>query len=143
MHCNISNHVDKRLLYSVKIMSLFQYFKKTDDRFVLPDPRSSSRSLPSAAIASANMEVRRCVFGTTLCGRRRYNSYTPEEKVAIARYALENGVMVAKRKFATKLKLNINERTVRRFKNAYIDERRRKRELNDDDEIEKLPHKKR
>ena len=60
---------------SVKIiMSLFQYFKKTDDRFGLPDPRSSSMSLPSAAIASANAEVRRspssmCIGVVVIIGR--------------------------------------------------------------------------
>ena len=99
-------------------MSILQYFKK-DNRgssVRLPDPRSSlSRSLPPAAIRSANAEIRWCVTtsGQPVHPARHYNRYTPNQKVTIGKFAVENGVMAAKRKFSAKLiKLNINESTV-------------------------------
>uniref|UniRef100_A0A1X7V717 DUF4817 domain-containing protein n=1 Tax=Amphimedon queenslandica TaxID=400682 RepID=A0A1X7V717_AMPQE len=124
-------------------MLLYQYFEKKDGH--LPDPSSSSSSnLPSAAIVLANAEVRRCVTKARPCGRC-YNSYTPEERATIARYAFRNGVMATKRNFFAKLNLKINESTVRRFKKAYIEERGSKRAVCEDDdaEITKLPPKKR
>ena len=51
--------------------------------------------------------------------------------------------MAAKRKFSTKLNIKINESTVRRFKNAYLEERRRKRDDDSDTEVKELHPKKR
>ena len=54
---------------------------------------------------------------------------------ALGRYAAENGVIAAKRRFSAKLKLVINESAVRRFKNESV----RKRECEDSDgEVEEL-----
>ena len=113
----------------------------------LSDPRSSLlRSLPQAAIRSANAEVRWCVtLSATPVHRnqpRDYNSYTPRQKAAIGKYAIDTGVMAARRKFSALLKLDINESSLRHFKNVYLEEKRRKDECDDNDsEIEMLlPH---
>ena len=59
------------------------------------------------------------------------------------KHALENGVMAAKRKFSKKLQMDINESTVRRFKEAYLKERSRKRQVEDEDvSVNELPVKK-
>ena len=133
-------------------MSILQYFKKDNRPSVcLPDPRSSlSRCLSQAAIRSGNAEVRQCVTtsGQPVVQRsgqpQHYNSYIPSQKATIGKFAVENGVMAVKRKFSAKLKLNINKSTVRRFKTAYLEERRRKREFDDSDgEIKELHPRKR
>ena len=77
-------------------------------------------------------------------GRRgKYNSYTAEERAVIGKFATENGVMAAKRRFSRQLEANINESTIRRFKEAYLKERTRKREADEDDNVSELPEKKR
>ena len=69
--------------------------------------------------------------------QRHYNSYMPKKKATIRKFVAGNGVMGAKRKFSTKLKLNISENTVQLFKQAYLEERHRKREVEDtDSEVE-------
>ena len=114
----------------------------------LPDPKGAlSRNVPSAAIVSANAEVRRCITTSRQLPhsqrRRHYNSYTPEQKATIGRFAVENRVMAVKRKYFTKFKFDINESKVQRFKEAYLKERRRKHELEDDSEIKELHPRKR
>ena len=73
---------------------------------------------------------------------RQPNTYTPSQKATIGRFAVENGVMAAKRRFSVKLNVKINDSTVRRFKTAYLEERRRKRDDGSDTEVEELNLKK-
>ena len=130
----------------VKKMSILQYFQK-DNRFrssntvFLPDPRGSlSRSIPSSAIVAANAEIRRSMHNRHSTPRRlkRYNIYTLEQRATIGRYAVENSVMAAKRKFSNQLNTDINESTVRRFKRAYLKERHEKRQRQDGGEVRYL-----
>ena len=73
-----------------------------------------------------------------------YNTYTHEQRAIIGKHALENGVMAAKRKFSKKLQMDINESTVRCFKETYLKKRSRKRQVEDDDvSVNELPVKKR
>ena len=58
-----------------------------------------------------------------------YNTYTPEQRAIIEKHALENGVMAAKKKISKKLEMDINESTVRRFKEAYLKDISRKQVL--------------
>lgn len=51
--------------------------------------------------------------------------------------------MAAKQRFSVKLNVKINESTVRRFKTAYLEERRRKHDDGSDTEVEELNLKKR
>lgn len=126
----------------VKKMSIRQYFQNNRSRssntVFLPDPRGSlSRSIPSSAIVAANAEIRRSIHNrhSTPRGPKRYNVYTPEQRATIGRYAVENSVMAAKRKFSNQLNTDINESTVRRFKRAYLKETHEKHQRQDDGEV--------
>ncbi len=75
--------------------------------------------------------------------RKKYNNYTPQQRATVGKYAVEHGVMSAKKKFSLMFKMDINESTVRRFKTDYLSERRKKRLADDEDEeITQLPVKK-
>lgn len=134
-------------------MSILQYFKKTaidkdGDAISLPNPRGTLSSyVPTAAISSANSQVRRVISQEQNSERggyrQKYNNYTPEQRASVGKYALEHGVMSAKRKFSLKFKMDINESTVRRFKTAYLHEKRKRREDDEEEEIQHLPVKKR
>ena len=57
------------------------------------------------------------------CGKRsRYNSYTPEERAKIGKYASENGATRAARHFSQSLERSINESTARKFKSEYLEQ---------------------
>ena len=100
-------------------MSILQYFQRQNhqnDNVSLPDQSGSlSRNMASAAIVAANAKVRLLMAeveaGQSLACRHRpvYNTYTPKQRSTIGKYAVEYGVMVAKRKFSRKLQVDINE----------------------------------
>ena len=116
------------------------------DGVSLPSPLGSlSLSVPTAAIASANAEVRHVMEAAQRKQRKGpYNIYTPEQRAIIGKHPVENGVMAAKRKFSKKLQMDINESTVRRFKEAYLKERSIKRQVEEEDvSVNELPVKKR
>ena len=88
-------------------MSIFYYFGLSAS---LPNPRNSSRSLPSAAIVSANTEVMHAMSeAATLKKRKAYNQYTPKERAMIGKYTAQNGVVRAKSYFRRKYNWEINE----------------------------------
>ena len=125
--------------------SVFQVKKLPSTTVSLPDPRGAlSRNVPSAAIASANAGIRCCITtsGQLPHGqqRRQYNSYTTEKKATIGRFAVESRVIAPRRKYSMKFKFDINESMVRRFKEALLEERCRKHELEGDSEIKKELH---
>ena len=99
----------------------------------------SARSLPPSAIQSANKEVR-CVTasGSSVQPACQYNTYTPSQKATIGIFTVENRVVAAKRKFSAKLNIKLNESTVRRFKNAYLQERQQKHDDESDTKVKKL-----
>ena len=110
----------------------------------LPDPKGSlSQRIPPSTIASANQEIRQIV-AQQQGSKGPYNKYSAKEKATIGKYALEYGVITAKRKFSKQFNININESTVRSFKTRYLKERRRRREEHEDDDcVEELPERKR
>ena len=137
-------------LYQRVVMSILNYFQKNvspNNSVDLPDPRGTlSRVIPSSAIALANEEIRRAVAvaqDLSQSHRRHYNKYTLKEKATIGKFALEHGVLSAKRKFSRQLGQSINESTVRSFKNKFSKERSRRRAAGEDSDIEELPEKKR
>ena len=96
------NQHDSEFSSSEPEMFLLQYFScvSKPGGVSLPSPLSSlSLSIPTTAIASANAEVKHVMEAV---GRNRrkgpYNTYTTEQKAIIGKYAIENGVMAAKRK---------------------------------------------
>lgn len=52
--------------------------------------------------------------------RGAYCTYDDETRAKIARYAIDNGVMKASRKFTTDLGTKVNESTVRSIKASYL-----------------------
>lgn len=105
-------------------MSILQYFSHESK---LPNPRGIlNRQIPPSAIAAANEEVRRLTAKNPK-HRGSYHKYTPKERAAIGKFAHENGVQAARRKFRGLLKIDINESTVRLFKKQYKMELKEKR----------------
>ena len=118
-------------------MSLYRYFKPVSQAN-LPNPNSKEHGLPAAAVRAANEKINRVLeedAGPSTSGtsskdasskkrRGMYGVYDAELRAKIGRYAAQNGVMNAKRKFSTELKKNLNESTVRVMKEAYLREKK-------------------
>ena len=49
----------------------------------------------------------------------KHNTYSPEERASIGKYAAENGATKVAVYFSKKLNIEINESTARKFKNEY------------------------
>lgn len=123
--------------------SILSYFQTPNG---VPNHRGPlSRTIPSSAIAAANKEVRRVIEESSKSKKRGpYKRYTPGDRAKIGRFASENGVMAAVRKFSQEYE-RINESTVRNFKKAYHEERSRKRKAGEDaaETVNEVPPKKR
>ena len=52
--------------------------------------------------------------------RGKYNSYTPEQRARIGKYAAENGATRAAKHFTAAWGISINESTARRLKSEYL-----------------------
>ena len=95
-------------------MALFRYFKNN-----LPDPHGpSAQSVPSTSIAAANSEVRSVIESENNKKRGQYAKYTPEQKAMIGKRAVEHGAFAAVRYYIRNFS-NLNENTVRDWRNAY------------------------
>ena len=105
-------------------MSLLKYFQAKGPTL----PSSSTRAYSSLSrkdLDYANKEVKRALAaedsGEKVVTRRgKYNSYTPEERAQIGKYALENGNSRAARHFSKVLDRQIRESTARRLKDEYV-----------------------
>ena len=90
------------------IMSLRKYFKPNN----LPTPEQTG--LPVAVNTEANKSVQRVLEESTQAKKRKkYTTFTAEDRAAIGRYAAENGNASAVKKFN-----GIGESTVRLFSNT-------------------------
>ena len=125
-------------------MSILQYYKRVSSTYPTPNG-PLSRSIPSAAIASANREISQMLATNTSQSRKRgpYHKFSPRERAVIGKYAAESGVLAAKRKFSQKLGKNISENTIRGFKVCYETELSRKRSAGEDLSVKVLPPNKR
>ena len=131
-------------------MLLLKYFRKVT---ILPNPDSSlSDHVPSAAIASANKEVRDLVVREsdvpdTTGGRKKrsqYLSYTDKEKARIRKRASEFGVINTLRYFSKEFAdCPLKESTVTTWMTAYKKEVAVRFRLGESSKIEKLAEKKR
>ena len=119
-------------------MSILNYFSSD-----LPNSSGSlSTCIPSSAIAAANREVRQVIDKNNSKRHRRgtYNKYSPKERAEIGKYSAEHGLLAAKRKFSSKLGINISKNTIQGFRVAYLQEISRKRKA-DEDVLELFPKK--
>ncbi len=121
--------------------SILNYFTSQSS---LPNPKTPSRSLPSSAIVAANTEVTRMMRNEQekTTKRKPYNKYTAAQRAAIGKYTAENGVVGARRHFKT-YNWDIHEATLRNFKKKYIEEKKRKRLTEEEDDVLELSCKRR
>ena len=81
----------------------------------LPDPNQFTTVESKQACESANKLVEKCKQGPARKRKSQENAqYTPEQRAKVAKYAIENGVMKAARKFG------VGESTVRNFKRKLV-----------------------
>ncbi len=116
---------------------MYRYFKPKSQTN-LPNPNSTEHGLPAASVRAANekvvhvLEEDASTSGTSSKKRRgMYGVYNAELRAKIGRYAAQNGVMNAKRKFSAEIKKELNESTVRGMKDAYLREKKFNRGPND------------
>ena len=101
-----------------------------------------STIIPASSIAAANEEVKTIVMpGENKKERGPYVKFSSEAKLVIARYAAENGIAASLRHFATHFP-DLKESSVRMWRNSYQAELSRKWKVKDDNDILKLPQKK-
>ena len=110
-------------------MMLYTYFKKKTGNPLLPDVKGQlSTVVPSSYISEANKEVSEAT--KKLEKRGPYMKLTPEKKADIGKYAAENGIVSAVRRFSKDFPGGtLKETTVHGWKVKYLSELgKRKRE---------------
>ena len=127
-------------------MSILNYFSKKDTP--LPSPNGFlSAVVPSGAIKSMNKEVEKVITESNKEKRKRgpYAKFTDSQKALIGKRATEHGVTSSIRYFNKKYpEFDLRETTVRRFKNEYLTEmKKRRREETALEAVTELPSKKR
>ncbi len=126
-------------------MSILNYFKEKSFS-CLPNPRRCSiTGVPAMAVVSANDEVEKELSRKKTKKRGgKYNKYTDIQRAEIGRYANENGVKSAIKKFSREYASasKINESTIRGFVKAYQAEVRQRRQQGDSSRVKTLPLKK-
>ena len=122
-------------------MSLLKYFKRSSD---LPDPNGPlSKELDPFTIRLVNERVKPEIEKSLSGKRGPYVILTPLQRALIGKRAAENGVTATIRHFSGSYDgCDLKETTVRRFKNEYLVELKKKRHC-EDDEVTELPLKKR
>ena len=69
--------------------------------------------------------------------------YSASDRASMGRYASQHGVAAAASVFTHKLQHHVSETTVRSLKKAYLEQKRNKRAVEDDNDVDVLPPKKR
>jgi len=101
----------------------------------LPNPRGPlSSRIPSAAIVSANSQVRAVLELSHRDSQahsqgkgKKPHVYSPKKRAEIGKLAGQTGPFKAARRFSRKLGYSVNESTARRFKELHDQERKTKR----------------
>ena len=126
---------------------ILKYFSIVDKRKRLPDPAGPlSRTIPSSSIAACNKEVEAVLENGRHSGvKGPYCKLTPSQRWEVGKKAAIFGIASAIHYYKDKFPhLHLTEPTVRRNKNAYLEELK-KRPRKDDDDLDggELPLKKR
>ena len=121
-------------------MSLYKYFQPT---VKLPDPEGHlKKDICSSTIQIVNDKVRTELEKKPRGSRNPYLKLTPAQKATVGKRATEHGVTAAIRYFSPRFPdLELKETTVRRLKNNYTSELKRKRQC-EVTEVTELPSKK-
>ena len=131
-------------------MSLLKYFRPIPSKEPstpkdrLPDPSGClSKVMPSPSIMACNAEVTRVLDAESSGTRKPYLKLTPAQRFEIGKKAAEIGATSAMRYFARKYThLPLTEPTVRRLKNLYLQELKKKPLSADSSDFKELPCKK-
>ena len=111
-------------------MALFKYFSLVSATDKLPDPKGSlSSEIPSSAIASANVEVRKVIDDGT-DGKHSHGSYTKlsaQVKAELGKYAAVNGIAATLRKYS-KCYPSLKESSVKTWRGKYTQELNRRKQ---------------
>ncbi len=127
-------------------MSILAYFSRAGG---LPGPKGPlSIEMSSSSIVAANKAVSEAIKLSDKSSsnnekRGSYNKVTPEMKAKIAKEAIDIGNSAAAKKNSKKLKIDLNESTVRSWVTKYKKEISRKRKLGEEPDIDVIPLKKR
>ena len=125
------------------MMALYKYFKRNDK---LPDVDGPLKQhIPSQVISVVNKEVEAVIYreGGSCKTRGPYMKVTDAQKAVIGKRAAEHSVTASIRYFSKMYPdIELKETSVRRFKNAYIDEAGKRRH-DEDSEVRELLSKKR
>jgi len=100
--------------------SLHKYFKKTT---AIPSPTSAYSFLTKKDVESANENVETALAENPASTSRaglKYNTYTPQQRAEIGKYAAEFGNTRAAKHFSKILDSKISESTARRLKKEYL-----------------------
>ena len=106
-------------------MALYKYFKKEDPAALPTVATCGSSSFTQKEIQHVNKVVKRTLdedSSKTVKKKGKYNSYSPEDRARIGKYATENGPTKAAAHFSKVLDCKINESTARKFKSEYLNE---------------------
>ena len=139
-------HVAMLCGHAKRTMSIYKYFKKDT---ALPSPKGPlSAVVPPDAIRSMNREVEKVIEQSSTEKRERgpYIKFTSSQRALIGKRAAEHGVTSSIRHFCKKYpEFSLKETTVRRLKNEYLAEirKRRREDATGENAVTELPSKKR
>ena len=111
-------------------MSLWRYIVSSNTRTLsTAEPPGIGERATSSALAKVQEALARCEAAANSGKRKRYASYTDEDRAKIGKYASENGTTAALKRFRQDIP-DLGESTVRSFKIRYLAalENSRKRE---------------
>lgn len=98
-------------------MALLKFFKLKDK---LHDTTEAS-VLSKMEVEAANKQVSNALQSAAeKVSRGKYNSYTPQQRAKIGKYAAENGPTKATKHFTAIWGIHVNESTARRLKSEYL-----------------------
>lgn len=92
-----------------------------------PDPNGSlSKKIPSSAITSANVEVKKVVDSKN-CGRGPYTKLSANVKAELGKHAAENGVAATLRRYLKDYP-SLKESSVRTWRDRYNEQLTRRKQ---------------
>ena len=100
-------------------MALFKFFKVKDNL----NNGTGSSIISRKEVEAANKEVANALqsMSEKKTSHGKYNSYTPQQRAKIGKYAAKNGPIKAAKHFTTTWGIHVNELTVRRLKLEYLE----------------------
>ena len=119
------------------MFNMERYFKRVESPFLPRAHGELSRCVPSKSIKEANKAVESLLSKGSSRKRQDYHEVSTEMKSKIAKYAAENGIQAAIKKFKEQVPNALEnwKNTVRDWKYAYLRELSRKRGAGDHTDV--------